>query len=247
MKDRVDKLLPNITEEEKTELMILYNAWVKTVNAYKGDHAAENKKNWDAAKDGLEKTIEKLDVKYFHDEPAFTTRKEALKWLQDRGYKIKKTKFYDDFKPRSGDPPLIRMQPDGKVLEVAVRAYAATLDKVSDETKQVEKNTIAKRGKEVTKLEREIEKLEFELDQKKGKYILREDFDMELAARAAVLESGLRHLIQSRVPELMATAGAQESKANNVVEQLNRALDQLMNDFATTEKFQVMIMEEQPT
>ena len=99
-----------------------------------------------------------------------------------------------------------------------------------------------KRLKEIEKLDREIERLQWDLDQKKGKYILRDDFEMELAARAVVLESGLRHLIRSRLPEFMATAGAEENKIPGSVEQLNTALDSLMNDFANTEKFQVMIV-----
>jgi hypothetical protein len=239
MTDRFEKLLEIATEQEQIELKVLHNALIETVKAYKSNPSASNKKNWDAARIGLDEIIERYWSKYFQEEPAFKDRSEAVKYLQEQGYKVKKSKVYADAKKG-----LLRVQHDGRVLKVDLKAYAiSTLDKVNKQDEALaEQRTVTKVEKQIEKTDAQIDRLRFDLEREMGKYIPKGDFEMEIAARAAVLDIGIRHWIQSFVEELIYICGGDPKAAGEIIEKGNETLDKLMNDFASTKKFQVIIL-----
>jgi hypothetical protein len=91
-------------------------------------------------------------------------------------------------------------------------------------------------------LQKKYEKLEFELQKDKGQYLPRAEFEQELSARAAVLMHGLRHLAQSRAAELMEVGKA--SGAQAVADRLQAEIEELLDDYANRETFQVIVMPE---
>lgn len=159
--------------------------------------------------------------------------------LQRQGFKIGKSKMYRD--RRAG---ILRVEPDGVVLPHNARAYALTLRKVGASPITLEKINEQKSRKEVERLTLEVEKLQFSLDRERGKFLLREDFIMEMSARAAVLDLGLRHLVNTKVPEWLRLVNGDSTKAGLLMDVLNRDIDELLNDFATLDKFQVVFIAE---
>jgi hypothetical protein len=85
----------------------------------------------------------------------------------------------------------------------------------------------------------------FDLEKEQGKYIPKADFESELAARAAVLESGFRNLFNIRIREWIALVNGKPERAADLMAALNRGLDEQLNTYATTRSFQV-IFEDNP-
>jgi hypothetical protein len=158
--------------------------------------------------------------------------------LERDGFKISKSKAYRD--KRAG---ILRVQADGTVTQSDARAYALTLNKVGRNPINLEKLNEEKSKKEVERLSLEIEKLRFTLDKERGKFLLREDFKMEMASRAAVLELGLKHLIQTRAAEFIRLTGGHDGKTGILIDVLNQEIDNLLNDFSDLNRFQVVFME----
>lgn len=166
--------------------------------------------------------------------PAFKNRRSVYLHLKEAGYEVSRGKVYGDF-----DKGLIRMQMDGTVLEVDVRRYAQ--NHLSDILKDIQS---VKSRKEVEKLDEQIAKLRFEREKEMGKYIQRKDFEAELAARAAVFDSGFRHLYNTKAREWIGLVGGKPEKSADFLQALNQSLDEQLNTYATTQTFQVMFSEE---
>jgi hypothetical protein len=80
-----------------------------------------------------------------------------------------------------------------------------------------------------------------------GGSIPRESFDLELAARAGVLEHGLKFSIQSHAGDwIEAMAGAHE-RTGDLIQMINDAVDQALNDFSNLREFHVLFKIEIPS
>jgi hypothetical protein len=73
-----------------------------------------------------------------------------------------------------------------------------------------------------------------------GRYILREDFEYELAARAAVIESTLKFMIQSDAGEWIAATGGNNEKTGDLIRIMDDALDRALNEFSTLREYHVL-------
>jgi len=242
--DKFEILMGKASDQDKAELTILYNANIKAAKAYNADPTSGKKKDWDAARDGLEDITARLWKKYggensgATDDPVFENIFVLVEQLEKQGFKISKSKAYRD--RRSG---ILRVQTDGTVLPSDARAYALTLKKVGVSPVNIEKLHEEKSQKEVERLTLEIEKIKFNLDRERGKYLLKEDFIMEMSARAAVLDIGLRHMVHTKAAEWIRMVGGKSEKNGVYIDMLNDDIDNLMNDFAALDRFQVVFMD----
>lgn len=169
---------------------------------------------------------------------SFKNLVEVLKYLEKSGYKIKKTKLYADSKKG-----LIKVQHNNSVTMSDVKLYSGTLSKVDNDGKVIDVVT-NKAEKEVEKIEVQVEQLKFSLAKDKGKYIKKSKFDQELSARAAVLETGIKHMFQSNVSEWVALVTGDPLKANTLIDRMNLDYDSYINEYASKRSFQVLIKEE---
>lgn len=240
MEDRFQKIFDAADESEKEDLQILQNAVRETAETYKKEPTAINKKNWDVASQGLNELIDRLWMKYFHKEPAFEHRKAVADWLEKEGYKVKRQKVYDDVARG-----LLKMQDDKSVFYSDVEIYAKKyLEKKKDKTGQVDKIYEQKSKAEIIKTQRQIEKIEFDLDVARGKYILRKDFGMELAARAGMFEAGLKHLVQIRAIDWIYEVKGDPKKAQLLIDRIHNALDEQLGQYASMDEFHVIVDQE---
>jgi hypothetical protein len=65
---------------------------------------------------------------------------------------------------------------------------------------------------------------------------------MEVAARAVILDTGIRHMFQVNVAEYIALVGGDMMKTNVLLDRMYADFDKTMNGFATVDRFQVMIV-----
>jgi len=162
----------------------------------------------------------------------------VLKYLTDEGFKVGRDKIYSDAKTG-----LLRVQEDKSVLASDVKLYAGTLKVIRDDAgEDLAEDHKIKTRKEIEKLNLQNEKLQFELDKERGKYLQKKDFAMEVAARAVVLDTGIRHMFQVNASEYIALVCGDMMKTNVLLDRMYADFDRTMNGFATMDRFQVMVV-----
>lgn len=169
--------------------------------------------------------------------PSFKSLLQVYQHLKNAGFKVGKSKLYEDAKKGS-----IRTNPDGSVLETEVRAYAGTLARVEGDIQDLNDVHNRKAAKDVELTEIKIERARFEFDRDKGLYIERALFEAELAARAAIFETGLKHYFSSKIQELVALVGGKPEKSPEFMQRINAAVDEELSRYATTKNFHVVFI-----
>jgi len=178
------------------------------------------------------------------DQRVFRHRIEALQHLQAQGYKIKKSKLYDDAKAG-----FLRMQPDGTVTEKDLERYVKRvgLEKPAEIADAQAGDLQAKKlALEISKLEEEYREKRRKNDILDGKFMPREKVYMEIAGRAVVFEAGLKHALDTRAAELLEALDAIAEKNHRLVmirRWFREILDEQLNEFANIKTFQAIILE----
>jgi len=171
--------------------------------------------------------------------PSFPSLRAVAKHLDQAGFKISKSKLSrDKLKNR------IRISKEGSILETEVRAYAATLERKEGNIEDLNDVHARKAAREVESLELKIAKQRFELDKEGGKYLPRQDFEAELAARAGIFETGLKHRFNTHVSEWIALVGGKPEKAPDFLQTLHDSLEAELSSYASTGTFQIMFLED---
>ena len=171
--------------------------------------------------------------------PSFPNRLVAVKKLQDAGYKISDAQFY-----RHCEKGMVRINPDGSILESEIRGYAVNLKRVTGNIQDLNNLQSQKTKKEVEKLRLQNAKLRFDQEKEEGKYILRADLYSELASRAAVFDTGFRHTFNVCVREWIALVGGKPEKSADLLQALNQALDEQLNSYATIKTYHILFVED---
>ena len=239
MDEIIRKLVDVVTEPERVELQLYQNAVVKCAKAYNETPSAANAKALEAAQDGLLRTAERLDDKYFNRRPAFKNRMEAYRWLSKEGYKLKKTKFYKDAAEGA-----VAMQHDGAIWVSDVRAYATTLSKVKDVAGGVEEIHAKKSKEEIARIQLQNEKLRFELDRERGKYELKEDAQQRLVQTLLAFFACLRSRFLTDAVHVLHKVGGTPDKANLLKKLLEGILDDALYEAFAEGEIRVEVNEE---
>jgi hypothetical protein len=167
----------------------------------------------------------------------FSNLLEIIEYLDAEGWKISKSSIYNHAKEG-------KIRPDiGKNYSMkAVINYART-HLTTKNTRQKTRSEELQRDKTLAEIERikeatlvdKIKRLRSE-----GELIEKNQVYLELAGRAAVLETDLKGMIQMRAGEFVAMVDGDEKKIGNLVRELLAEVDRVLNDFATTKEFQVI-------
>lgn len=178
----------------------------------------------------------------------FKNRSAVAKWLAENGYKVKKSKVYKDV-----DAGLLKMELDGTITIESVRRYIGhpeagiseqikTAETGQDrEVREYHRKTASAKAE---KIELEVQKLRREMEVEEGKWIPRENLELEMAGRAAVLDQGLRNLIQIRVDHWINLVNGDQARSGELRAAMFDELDALMNSYVSTDTFQVLFEED---
>lgn len=167
----------------------------------------------------------------------FPSLRKAAEALHNAGYEVSRSKMSRDKK--NG---LIDFNPDGSVDQKEVEKYARLLTKREPALEDNHEKAAVKSAWEIKTLQIKHEKLLFELEREKGKYIEKAMFEVELAARAAILETGLKHYFSSKIQELVALVGGKPEKSPEFLQRLNAVVDEELSRYATTKNFHVVFI-----
>lgn len=177
--------------------------------------------------------------------PRFKNRIEVADYLQQQGYKVKKSKVYNDVKAG-----ILRVNTDGTVTMSQVDKYinhpkSGLMRLKQDDggglmpSPEIEDLQRQKLQAEITKIEESAKKLAFEREKAEGKHISREFLDMELASRAAVFEAGVKHVVTRKSVEWIRLVNGSMGMADELIEKINIDIDELLNEMASTDRFSV--------
>ena len=171
----------------------------------------------------------------------FSSLMQVIDYLTGKGYKVSKSKIYRD--AENGKIAVMTDETSGlkSVTGLAAWEYAEKhLEKTGANSEDLKDLQARKLMNAIRIQEVEHQRKTFDLERERGKYLLRSDFEAELAARAAVLESGFRHLFNLKAREWIAAVGGKPDRQADFLAALNAGLDEQLNVYATTKVFQVL-------
>lgn len=234
------KLLEAANETEKIELKIFKNAVIQNLKNYQESPTRANSNNLEAARDTLEQKKQELTQKYFpaKNDSDFSSLREAVRHLQQAGYKISKSKI-----SRDKGKNLIKVNKDGTVPETEVRAYAATLERTAGSIDDLNDIHNRKTSKEIERLDEQIAKLRFEREKDQGRYVPKAEVDQKIISTLIILDVSFRQIMDMNMSDICHILGGDVKKLNSAKDYVDDLLDEMMNKLARTDSFSIKIEE----
>ena len=167
----------------------------------------------------------------------FSSIKEVLHYLKDNDWKISERTLYRHIKQG-----LLRPDSQKNFHIRKVKAYAknhllaaGAVQKLKDEHLQR-----TKLKKEIILRDEEIKIRRLKRMVEEGKYILRDEVCLELAGRAAVLDVGLKAMVQTRAGEFIQMVGGNGKKTADLVREMMTEIDNALNEFSKDITYEVV-------
>lgn len=174
-----------------------------------------------------------------HEVSTFADIPVVLEYLQNSGWKVSRTSLYRD----NGNGKL-RPRDDGEFHVKDVDRYAKTWLKQKATGKRLRDQTDELQRK---KLELEQENLildnakkKLALDKELGKFIPKEQLEIELAAWTGIVEAGLKHWIQSNAAGWIRMVDGDTKKVGEMINTMNTNLDELINNYSSDREYEVV-------
>lgn len=186
-----------------------------------------------------QKTKERLKDQQPEMPVAASTFQDVLTMAAERGCKLKKTKLFSDIKEG-----LLPRQKDGTFLAADIERYFGTLKRIGaapDVVDEAWKRQQEKDVQEIRRIKAIADREEFSLAVKQGKYIARETVWLELAGRAAVLQSGLKTALEAHCLEVIDSCGGDVKRAAEVTRRMHEILEIYFDEYARPLEFEVEI------
>ncbi|NOX35319.1 MAG: hypothetical protein GXP56_16585 [Deltaproteobacteria bacterium] len=241
MNSEIDKLLKAANETESVELKIFQNAVIKNLKIFQESPTRANKKNLDSARDGLNQKKQEIEQKYFSSQenvPCFPSLLAAMEHLDKAGYKISKSKIY-----RDKDKNFIKVNADGSIPEVEIRAYAGTLERKIGKIDDLNDIHNRKTSKEIERLDEQIAKLRFEREKDQGRYVPKAEVDQKIISTLIILDVSFRQIMDMNMSDICHILGGDVKKLNSAKDYVDDLLYEMMNKLARTDSFSIKIEE----
>jgi hypothetical protein len=173
------------------------------------------------------------------EDDAFANKLEAWQYLQDSGWQIGRSQFYEHCK--QGRLPRGK---DGRYLRANVDRYAENHCRLAETGEKVnEKMARMAEVKAETELARDkvrLEKETMELAIKRGDYVPREEVEQMIVGRAVALLSHLRAMVQMSASDLIALVDGDQKHQRELIGALNDKIEEYVAVFAKDVEFEVI-------
>jgi hypothetical protein len=246
MQERIKKLLDQVSETDRVELIMLNNGFVAATKDHQSQNNRETLKAWRSLRSDLASFLDQLENKYqmANDETKdeiFNSKAAVHRWLEDNGWKISKTQFYDHCK----ESRLLPSKEDGKYRLKAVEKYARLHVSMAETGKKVNEALEAKQEKkldiELAREEVRLEREKHDLATRQGKYINRDDHELAIVGRVVAFMAHLNHSIQQSAPDWVDLVDGDQSKVDHLVAAISQSVEQRMGDFAADIEIDVIL------
>ena len=168
----------------------------------------------------------------------FKNLRAVARYLAEEGWQVTERTVYNH-----GKRGLIRPNKDTGIYEIkAVNRYAVTHLPLMETKEKLGAEDLSRKKTmaEVAKLTEQAKLAQIKRFAEEGKYIPREDLEMELAARAAILENSLKYMVQSKAAEWIEAVEGNTTLRAELIRVMNEDVDRMLNEFASTREFHVI-------
>ena len=166
----------------------------------------------------------------------FGNRMEVLRYLEAMDYKIQKSKLYGD-----AATGILRCNKNGTVDQDAVQAYIN--DPRSNLTVSIDaglKDLAAQKlQKEVEKLTEQVKTLQFQRKKIEGNHITIEEYEIQIASRAAVFEAMLRQAFEAAVDKMIVAGALPGAQRRAMTELLNDSLTDALDRYVSADEITI--------
>lgn len=166
-------------------------------------------------------------------------RLDVFRFLASSGWALSRSTFY-----RHLDSGKLRKNNEGVYSKNAVKKYASTWAvRTSGQTitEEVEDLAAEKTRSEIKRINTIQARESFRLDIERGKYLKRDDLELQLAGRAVALEAGFDHLVYTRASEFIVMVGGDTSRADLLIAAMMEAKDEWLRSYVSTDGFEITI------
>lgn len=228
MTDITQKIDNLMAKEEE----LLAKAIAQTMQAYNQKPTIANLKDWEGAKQAFESFRAKKQAEINPEDAPLKNILEVLDYLQQQGWKVSKSKLYDD-------QGKIDKQKDGSIIKKDADRYAklclSKLDGSDYEIDPTQKN------KEETRLTKErADKIAFENEIMRGSYVLCEEAEQQMAARAAYLKNSIEGFFHSLSPRIAEIINGDTTKIPELTEFCLREVEDFFNHYSKPLTFEAV-------
>lgn len=235
-----DDLAKLVSQSDQTDIQALLTAKENAKKNMLDDASQANISAFKQAKKALDEFLTPDD-----QELIFDNKMEALKWLKAEGYKIGKSKLYND-----AAAGRLKQQAGGKIKEKDVKLYIKRARLVRPEKipdAGTDEMTKQKLQLEIRKLEEDVKEKEIKNLALVGKYMPKADVYMQLASRAVAFDAGLKHRFNTEADEVVESLSGIKEHHRRVAIVRQWAITNIneqLNDFADVKTFQAVILKE---
>jgi hypothetical protein len=237
-KSRIEKILERCTPDEKVRVTAFYNASIEKLREYQADKSASALRDLEAADAALARLVGEIEARALQSDRVYENRLAALEALRREGWKVGKSKLYKDCKDG-----LLKVQPDGSVLESELERYIrrARLERLENmgEDKVAEDIRLRKEKAAAEREEYQARIAAVKAAAAEGQYVLRDQVEHQLGARAAVFKSDGQNWIQSHAGEMVATVDGDPTKTADLVEMMLKGLEAWLDRYSQPLEFTV--------
>ena len=168
----------------------------------------------------------------------FATKLDAWQYLQDSGWQIGRSQFYEHCK--QGRLP----RKDGRYLRADVDRYAQhhcraadTGEKVNEKLSRIAEEKIeTELARDKTRLEKEL----MELAIKRGEYVPRDEVEQMIVGRAVALLAHLRAMAAMKASDFIALVAGDQRRQRDLIDALNENIEDYVAIFAKDIEFEVI-------
>ena len=167
----------------------------------------------------------------------FKNAREVWGYLSANGWAISQRSVHAHMKDG-----LLKAGASGLYELKAVQKYASLHLVRKDTRMKVEDEDIQRMIKKA-ELKYKVEQgrlAEFNRLKEEGRYILREDSDLQMAQMMVIFDAILRQMNQTRAADYIALVDGDEAKVADLIRAMNDDADEVMNECATTKEFNVV-------
>lgn len=221
---------------------VLSAAVKRTMKAYNKSSTVANLKDYQAAKTALGEFRNKKQQQENPEQARFTVP-DAVDYLKVQGFKIEKSKLYNE-----------KAIVGFKTIDNAVTFTKKDLDKYAKKflslLTEADSNNAEEKMKWETKIaEQKFHDMEFEAKIKEGRYVLCSEVEQMLAARAAFLKENLgQGFIHSRAPKLAEILKGNPDNIPELIDFYLKHIEEVFDYYSKPMRFEVpaaMINEEE--